>query len=329
METVSLCPECYASIPAVIYERDGAAWMTKVCLEHGTFDAMVERDYGWWLYSQTHAGKGIYDGYIVDATTRCNLNCHHCFHSKGGADRSIPDIALELRSRSLPGDAPVILFGGEPTIHSEFFQLAREIRDEFGLLSMVTNGTMTADPSFFEKALPFFMLRGRDTTINVSTHKESNGADIATLENARDAGVTIYSVLYLVDDIGQVEHAVKLADRYSDVVQNVRIRAAGNIWAESEDPDRLFVSDIIKELARLGRVELIAGAKHVTGFANIKFNGNLHLIPAAFPDVFRVDLQEIDCAPWYRAKDGSVNNILTSLLINEGIDKGFYQGRPV
>ena len=42
--TVSLCPECLASVPALVYERAGRVLMSKRCPEHGTSDALLENN---------------------------------------------------------------------------------------------------------------------------------------------------------------------------------------------------------------------------------------------------------------------------------------------
>ena len=37
-ETQSLCPECLARLPAIIFEREGKVWIRKVCTKHGEFE---------------------------------------------------------------------------------------------------------------------------------------------------------------------------------------------------------------------------------------------------------------------------------------------------
>jgi hypothetical protein len=38
-------------------------------------------------------------------------------------------------------------------------------------------------------------------------------------------------------------------------------------------------------------------------------------------DKSNVDLNDINCPPYYRAKDGTVNNLVTTGLINEGLTR--------
>lgn len=327
IETLSLCPECYAHIPAVVYEKDGAAWMTKICPTHGEFEAMVERSFKWWDFCQKQEAAGIYEGYFIDLTPRCNLTCKYCFHDQNGKDRSVEDICEEMSLwNTITGCSP-ILFGGEPTIHNHFLSICNVFKQTYGSVAVVTNGTRTADNYFFKRMLPFMKEEGRDTSIHVSIHPESDGADLQTLENARKNNVKIGSILYVIDSLDQVKDAVELFDSYSDVVNAMRLKAASNVWAENKAPKRLFVSDMLDELGKLGSVSHVD--EQMTTFCNVKLDDRLHIMPVSWYDTANVDLNEIKCAPWYKAKDGHAYNLLTSFLVNEGIDKGYYQGEKI
>ena len=42
--TVSLCPECLAHVPALVFTRQGQVWLGKSCPAHGHSEALVEND---------------------------------------------------------------------------------------------------------------------------------------------------------------------------------------------------------------------------------------------------------------------------------------------
>src|SRR3954469_23996148 len=42
--TISLCPECLAHVPALVFTRDGQALMRKRCDRHGFSEALIESD---------------------------------------------------------------------------------------------------------------------------------------------------------------------------------------------------------------------------------------------------------------------------------------------
>ncbi len=88
---------------------------------------------------------------ILELTSDCNLHCPVCFASAGDGERDyLPyEKALELvkgiRDRGLKA---ITLSGGEPTLHPDFFRLARAIRGMGLDVTVLTNGIRVAeDPS--------------------------------------------------------------------------------------------------------------------------------------------------------------------------------------
>src|SRR2546421_3773666 len=49
--TISLCPECLAHEPAIVYERDGRVLMTTRCPDHGITHALLESDASFYYLS--------------------------------------------------------------------------------------------------------------------------------------------------------------------------------------------------------------------------------------------------------------------------------------
>jgi hypothetical protein len=53
----------------------------------------------------------------------------------------------------------------------------------------------------------------------------------------------------------------------------------------------------------------------------VVFEG-LKLMLVSWYNIYNVDLEDINCAPFYTAKDGKTRDFVYSCLVNEGIDKG-------
>ena len=100
-----------------------------------------------------------------------------------------------------------------------------------------------------------------------------------------------------------------------------RIHSAVRIWNEENPGARVFVSDMLNYLAGKGRTEIVSDKLHnnKTSYANVLFEEELMLHPVCWYDRWNIDLNDIACPPYYKAKDGSVNNIVTSFLVNERI----------
>jgi uncharacterized radical SAM superfamily Fe-S cluster-containing enzyme len=163
--TVSLCPTCLERVPATVFERAGAVFMTKRCPSHGDHESLLasDRRYYW-------QGAHIPEGgaccalnhsctMIFEITERCNLTCPTCFSGSSPTETylmSVDDFAAKLDRLLLrgKGDSDMVqLSGGEPTIHPELERII-EICCERGIRKVYvnTNGIRIAkDPAFVER----------------------------------------------------------------------------------------------------------------------------------------------------------------------------------
>ena len=56
--TASLCPECLAHVPGLVFTRDGRVLIAKRCEEHGTREAVLENDERFYFLSnKDHTGR--------------------------------------------------------------------------------------------------------------------------------------------------------------------------------------------------------------------------------------------------------------------------------
>lgn len=87
----------------------------------------------------------------------CNLRCGWCYARSQGFD-SEHNMTMEtvLNSINLLTGLPVkdvILIGGEPTIHPQFFEIVRLLKQSEFQVSVITNGIAFSSESFLKKAL--------------------------------------------------------------------------------------------------------------------------------------------------------------------------------
>lgn len=311
--TESLCPVCYSKIPAVITIADHVM-MTKQCPVHGTFNAMVERDPQWF-----HAAKGneIYDGYLIDVTSKCNIKCKYCYHDNNGSERSVDEIVQEAAANKHL--APFILTGGEPTTHKDLPEIIREL-SELGEVNLLTNGIKLCDESYLNELLDAGLKtpQGIDE-ISLSFHSEANGKDIEFLEYCKRTGRRIWTCFYVIDNLCQINKAVELFQLYKNQICNFRIKAASNLWSEENADNKIFTSDMIKYIFALGDT-VFQESKQKVSYAQVWHKG-LDVKLISWYDVRNIDLWDINCAPYYKSKTGSINNLVTTALINEGIEK--------
>jgi hypothetical protein len=305
--TTSLCPACHAVIPAAIYLRDGAVWMHKICASHGPVTALIEPDAAYWSYCQQLGCTNIYDGYMTDITDRCNLSCKYCYHPHGATDRPADDIISEAHTYHRLG--PIILTGGEPTMHPDLAHIVDRLQADGLDVWVLTNGTAGT------AGLP---RRDNLLRVGLSFHRESGGRDIEFLESCRTQGLQVDTAFWVIDHVDQIAEALTVYRAYSDVLLTLRIKAASNVWAESGAARHIYISDMLRCLCdRDPHTELMLDRNNKTSFANVKHK-NQHLMLISWYDINNVDLQDIDCGPYHRANDGSVNNFVVSGLLNAG-----------
>ncbi|MFA5340719.1 MAG: GNAT family N-acetyltransferase [Clostridia bacterium] len=307
MLTESLCPVCYRKIPANIY-IDQNVMMVKKCPVHGEFNAMVERNPEWFKLAQS---KEIYDGYLIDVTSKCNIKCKYCYHDNNGTERTVEEIYQE----ALDKHAPFILTGGEPTLHKDLKEIILKLKT-LGEVNLLTNGIKLCDETYFDEIVPLLAEDNGIHNISLSFHKEAEGRDLEFLELCKKKNVKIWTCFYVIDDLQQIDEALEIFTAYQDVVNNFRLKVASNLGVERKADNKIFVSDVIRYL---GDVEFQNDNQKVS-YAQVFYKGlNLKII--SWYDVLNIDLWDIDCEPYWKANDGTVNNFVTSAIINEGIEK--------
>ena len=315
MITRSLCPVCYKVIEADV-ALGAVVHMIKICPEHGYFVGMVERDPEWYLWCLQQKCKSFYDGYMIDVTSRCNLRCKYCYYPCNGSDRPKEDIIAEASDHAY--DAPFILTGGEPTLHPDLPEIVRRL-NIMGETWLLTNGVKLTEGDLFEQLCTAGIRSGSVAAIALSFHKEGNGADRRVLEMARERGMKIGSSFWVIDDVAQIDEAVNTYREFKDVLCSMRIKAASSLWNTKETAAKIFVSDMLKYMKKMN-VMLNAKGNNKLNYANVTVE-EMDIKLVSWYDRSNVDLNDINCPPYYRALDGTVNNLVTTGLINEGISR--------
>ncbi len=174
--TQSICPYCYALLPAVIVERDGKWYIRKVCPEHGEIEEVYQGDSEFarkvekwfvegrgprYVYTELTAPCPFSCGLCplhknhtalanLVLTNRCDLDCWYCFFyaEKLGFvyEPSIDQIKFMVEQYLKQGITPVIqLTGGEPTLREDIVEIVKLLRD-MGVrhIQLNTHGIMFA-----------------------------------------------------------------------------------------------------------------------------------------------------------------------------------------
>ena len=315
--TKSMCPVCYKEVPALIYVTDHV-YMVKRCGEHGYFTSMVERDPRWYEYCQKLGCKDIYKGYLIDVTDRCNTKCKYCYHDNGDTDRSPEDVLHEaMLHRDM---APFILTGGEPALHPYLPRIITQL-SKVGEVHLLTNGVGLTERLLFSFIKCGLSSKGGIVDLSLSFHPQEKDECLRFLDMVRGMGLKIWTCLWAIERVEDIEEVLDTLLPYSDVLHSIRIKAASNIWMTDGVQTKVYVSDMLNYLSDNYAATIVEeGVNNKVSYANAVL-GDIRVELVSWYDVTNVDLFDIDCAPYYRAKDGTVNNFVTSGLINEGMKK--------
>jgi 7,8-dihydro-6-hydroxymethylpterin dimethyltransferase len=174
-KSLGFCGECRDRVPAEYRLEDGLVWFRKTCPDCGTNESLISSDAEAW-----QAKRNLWEGaparrsvactlncqrckinhsmamLFMDVTNRCNMDCPICgFSLRGmGFEFNPPLEYFErvLLAVSKMRPRPVVnLFGGEPTVRDDMFDII-DIGRKYGIdMQITTNGLRLADEEYCRK----------------------------------------------------------------------------------------------------------------------------------------------------------------------------------
>ncbi len=210
-----VCAKCSKRVPTEHVKRDGKVYLRKDCPDCGQNEALISADAGVWerkreicqfdpeeplvctLNCDTCRKKHTPRMVFLDVTNRCNMNCPICI-------ANIPNMGFEfhppmayfekvLTGLSQLDPKPVVqLFGGEPTVRDDLFEIIDLARDKGLDVRIVTNGLRLADEEYCKricesKVHVLMAFDGRDPAIYERLRKASGAYEkkLKALENLK------------------------------------------------------------------------------------------------------------------------------------------------
>ncbi|MBM4036989.1 MAG: radical SAM protein [Planctomycetes bacterium] len=169
-----LCENCKQHSPATHFVRDGKVFIRKVCPTCGPGERLVSSDAAvWqrkrdlWHYDPEKIGPCAINCLecahahhprmvFLDVTNRCNMNCPICINNTPSMG-FLFEPPLDYFDKVLAGlaamDPPptVQLFGGEPTVRKDLFDIIALCNKRGLRVRIVTNGLKLADPDYCKR----------------------------------------------------------------------------------------------------------------------------------------------------------------------------------
>jgi len=154
-ETKSVCPKCYKKTKADIVEKNGKIFMLKRCKKHGKSKISLSnysKQYKELTKSYfSYKSKREQDFYQLILTMKCNLNCPVCFVNANKHEYKEPSLAFIKKQLSQFKNKKIGLFGGEPTIREDLFEIIRLVKESGNIPLLFTNGVKLSDSEYAKK----------------------------------------------------------------------------------------------------------------------------------------------------------------------------------
>lgn len=328
--TISLCNTCYAHVPATVVYREGSAFLKKTCSAHGEQEAMIDRDALFYAHVSGFRSPSIYNGYLVDVTSRCNLRCEYCYFplkiDDEAGEYSIDRITFDCAANAR--HAPFILTGGEPTTRTDLSELIAELR-KIGQTEMLTNGVLMVDGERYERIMPLLTTDQGQALVHLSLHRRETDAWLPFLDRCTEDRLKLSSILIVIDSKDDMLEAMRWCLAHADAAVAFRIKVASRVWNEQKPAGQIFVSDMFHWLEEAGmspKILVHPSLNNKPPFVNVMVQGTWFML-ISWPDISNIDMLEIACPPYYRSRSGQVLNFLASALINQGMAEGWLDGR--
>jgi uncharacterized radical SAM superfamily Fe-S cluster-containing enzyme len=274
----ALCNTCTQLVDADTVERDGKVFLVKECSVCGTTETLISNDASRYAEKRSLDAGFQYVGcalncvecrhkmqpsfIFLDITNRCNLNCPICINntpSMGFVFEPPIEYFDKIFAHFAGFDPPpaVQLFGGEPTVRKDMFEII-EMAQSYGLpVRVVTNGIKLADEDFCRK-----LVETRATILiaydgkNPDTYKVLRGSETAltrkqlAMENLRKIGgakVAFMTCIAKGFNDGELPEILALCHDLRDIVRGIYFLPLAQTWDTDEfdlEPDRMTSEDI-------------------------------------------------------------------------------------
>lgn len=262
-DTLSICPECYSLLHAIIYEKNGKVWIKKTCPDHGEFEELYWGDYDFYIRSskQSREGRGIENPSveIINAcpyncglcprhkshtallnlvvTNRCNMGCWYCFFFAERAgyvyEPTFEHLKFMLKTaretRPIPALA-VQITGGEPTLRDDIVDIVKMAKSlGYQHIQINTEGIRVA----FDPELSFKLREAGVNTYYMSfdgvtpfTNPKNHWEIPYALENSWKAGIGVVLVPTILKSVNdhEVGSIINFGLKHNYVVRGINFQ---------------------------------------------------------------------------------------------------------
>ena len=356
--TTALCNTCYKEIPAVAdpfgkgSRHDAVPMLYKICPEHGIQRGVLEHDRTFYEQFSTYERVNHYNVLIINVTDSCNIKCKHCFYPiKNKWHMGLEEFQQLVTIWKAKGITQFIISGGDPTVWQHYFPAAAWCREHGVFLSQLTNGVRFADPLFWDEVKKHFVynINGQPCLgAEISVHPANisppgvRETQLRVLQKIREAGLVMSCIMINVDDTDANHNSpdldnvmagiVDFMQEWKDITAAFRIRSiCFDAWGSTRLGKKWMLSELVRSLWIVTAVKGIpmeySFQKDVDNIYNQNFKiGDMQVVTVCAANIEALDLGYLNRGPFMLANDGRAYSVPHAIIINEGLDKGYYGG---
>ena len=318
MKNHAFCNSCKEIVPATHVERDNKVYISKECPKCGTNEYLVSSDAS--LYNKKRgfmqdvvvsSGCGLLcpscaahkkpDIIFIDVTNRCNMNCPICLNNLAVMgfkyEPRMEYFDKIFRHYSTYDPKPYVqLFGGEPTMRDDLFDIIK-LGKSYGLsIRVITNGLKLADKKYCDDfmelgAMVHIAFDGLNKAMyeKLRGRADALGLKLKALKNLADrkrGKVILMTVVDKEQNRDDMAEFFKFSQQNLHVVRGIYFMPLIHTWdkkALDYDPERTTIEDVehmVNGTISGGNVEFVPlgslslkNLYRATGIKNMPFLG--------------------------------------------------------
>jgi uncharacterized radical SAM superfamily Fe-S cluster-containing enzyme len=154
--TRGICNTCLREVPAEVIVTDDAAWLEKLCPDHGTTRQLLANDPAYWeeldrYYFEVNAGDYPQRDFLLRLTERCNLDCPICLAKANTEETTDLDLSNLEDLINTKRRIKVDFMAAEPTLRKDLEDWVRKVKAKGHIAALHSNGLRLTDKAFCQR----------------------------------------------------------------------------------------------------------------------------------------------------------------------------------
>ena len=276
---LSICSKCKEVVPVVHVEKNGKEYLEKQCEKCGKTLELISNDSFQYRKKRAMMADREYPGckmnclecnhklpniVFIETTNRCNMNCPICITNvpaMGFEFEPCMDFFEKIFKYYSKFDSPpsMQLFGGEPTMREDIFDIIKLARS-YGLsVRLVTNGLKLADQEYCDKMMTsgasiliaFDGLK-REMYEKLRAFPGSLDLKLKALENLSRHKRGKVVLMTVIDQNVNGEDMPQLLDhclKNAEIIRGIFLMPLAQVWSDERleyEPERTTQEDVEK-----------------------------------------------------------------------------------